>query len=163
MRLHTPHPHTPAAFGRSHIIGRVRTYITQATLASLALLAILLIEQGVSDGIIVVTIVSSTATVFVVPHSIASSPKRVIGGHVGSVLVGLALRGGLRLVTGAAVVGLSVLVMATTNTEHAPAAGTAFGIIVVGLSFTFTAFILSAAVILSIVRYVLLDRLQYLL
>ena len=123
----------------------------------------MLIEQGVSDGIIVVTIVSSTATVFVVPRSIASSPKRVIGGHVGSVLVGLALRGGLRLVTGAAVVGLSVLVMATTNTEHAPAAGTAFGIIVVGLSFTFTAFILSAAVILSIVRYVLLDRLQYLL
>ena len=33
-----------------------QTNITQATLASLALLAILLIEQGVSDGIIVVTI-----------------------------------------------------------------------------------------------------------
>ena len=128
-------------------------------MASLALLAILLIEQGVSDSIIVVTIVSSTATVFVVLHSITSSPKRVISGHVGSVLVGLALWGGLHLVTRAAAVGRSVLVMATTNTEHTPAAGTAFGFIVVGLSFTFTAFILSAAVILSMVRYVLLDRL----
>jgi CBS-domain-containing membrane protein len=156
----------------------VRPYITQATLASLALLAILLIEQGVTDGIIVVTIAASTATVFVVPHSIASSPKRVIGGHVGGVLVGLALWGGLHFVTGgdtsaasnlqinifgATAVRLSVLVMATTNTEHPPAAGTAFGIIVVGLSFTFIAFILSAAVILSIVRYVLRDRLQNLL
>jgi len=156
----------------------VRPYITQATLASFALLVILVIEQGVSDGIIVVTIASSTATVFVIPHSIASSPKRVIGGHVVSVLVGLALWGGLHLVTGghvsaasnlqidifgAAAVGLSVLVMATTNTEHPPAAGTAFGIIVVGLSFTFIAFILSAAVILSIVRFLLRNRLQNLL
>jgi CBS-domain-containing membrane protein len=178
MRLHTPHPHTPAAFEQSHIRGRVRPYITQATLASFALLVILVIEQGVSDGIIVVTIASSTATVFVIPHSIASSPKRVIGGHVVSVLVGLALWGGLHLVTGghvstasnlqidifgAAAVGLAVLVMATTNTEHPPAAGTAFGIIVVGLSFTFIAFILSAAVILSIVRYLLRNRLQNLL
>ena len=156
----------------------MRPYITQATLASFALLVILVIEQGVSDGIIVVTIASSTATVFVIPHSIASSPKRVIGGHVVSVLVGLALWGGLHLVTGghvstasnlqidifgAAAVGLAVLVMATTNTEHPPAAGTAFGIIVVGLSFTFIAFILSAAVILSIVRYLLRNRLQNLL
>jgi len=151
--------------------------VVQATLASLALLAILLIEKGVSDGIIVVTIASSTATVFVVPHSIASSPRRVVGGHVFSVLVGLVLWGGLDLLTGdagsasnlqidvfgAAAVGLSVLVMATTNTEHPPAAGTAFGIMVVGLSFTFIAFILSAAVILSIVRLMLRDRLQNLL
>ena len=155
----------------------MRPYVVQATLASLALLAILLIEKGVSDGIIVVTIASSTATVFVVPHSIASSPRRVVGGHVFSVLVGLVLWGGLDLLTGdagsasnlqidvfgAAAVGLSVLVMATTNTEHPPAAGTAFGIMVVGLSFTFIAFILSAAVILSIVRLMLRDRLQNLL
>ena len=175
MRLHTPH--TPAAFERSHIRGRVRPYVVQATLASLALLAILLIEQGVSDGIIVVTIASSTATVFVVPHSIASSPKRVIGGHVVSVMAALFLWMILHLLTGdahtasnlqidifgAAAVGLSVLVMATTNTEHPPAAGTAFGIIVGGFSFTFIAFILSAAVILSVVRAILRDRLQNLL
>ena len=175
MRLHAPH--TPAAFEKSHIRGRVRPYIVQATLASLALLAILLIEQGVSDGIIVVTIASSTATVFVVPHSIAASSRRVVGGHVVSVLVGLLLWGALNLVSGdanaasnlqidifgAAAVGLSVLVMATTNTEHPPAAGTAFGIIVGGFSFTFIAFILTAAVILSLVRALLRDRLQNLL
>ena len=141
------------------------------------MLAILLIEQGVSDGIIVVTIASSTATVFVIPHSIASSPRRVVGGHVVSVAAGLALWGVLQLITGdannasntqidifgAAAVGLSVLVMATTNTEHPPAAGTAFGIIVAGMSITFIAFILSAAVILSLVRVMLRDRLQNLL
>ena len=155
----------------------MRSYLFQAGLASLALLAILLIEQGVSNGIIVVTIASSTATVFVVPHSIASTPQRVIGGHVVSVIVGLAVWGILQLITGdattasntqidifgAAAVGLSVLTMATTNTEHPPAAGTAFGIIVVGFSFTFIAFILSAAVILSLVRAMLGKRLQNLL
>lgn len=175
MRIHAPVPR--AAFEKSHIRGRVRSYLFQAGLASLALLAILLIEQGVSNGIIVVTIASSTATVFVVPHSIASTPRRVVGGHVTSVIVGLALWGVLQLITGdantasntqidifgAAAVGLSVLVMATTNTEHPPAAGTAFGIIVVGMSFTFIAFILSAAVILSLVRALLRDRLQNLL
>lgn len=155
----------------------MRSYLFQAGLASLALLAILLIEQGVSNGIIVVTIASSTATVFVVPHSIASTPQRVIGGHVVSVIVGLAVWGILQLITGhantasntqidifgAAAVGLSVLTMATTNTEHPPAAGTAFGIIVVGFSFTFIAFILSAAVILSLARAMLGKRLQNLL
>ena len=78
----------------------MRSYLFQAGLASLALLAILLIEQGVSNGIIVVTIASSTATVFVVPHSIASTPRRVVGGHVTSVIVGLALWGVLQLSTG---------------------------------------------------------------
>lgn len=155
----------------------MRSYLFQAALASLVLLAILLIEQGVSNGIIVVTIASSTATVFVVPHSIASTPQRVIGGHVVSVIVGLAVWGILQLITGhantasntqidifgAAAVGLSVLTMATTNTEHPPAAGTAFGIIVVGFSFTFIAFILSAAVILSLARAMLGKRLQNLL
>ncbi|MCH7907673.1 MAG: HPP family protein [Chloroflexi bacterium] len=155
----------------------MRSYLFQAGLASLALLAILLIEQGVSNGIIVVTIASSTATVFVVPHSIASTPQRVIGGHVVSVIVGLAVWGILQLITGhastasntqidifgAAAVGLSVLMMATTNTEHPPAAGTAFGIIVIGFSFTFIAFILSAAVILSLARAILRNRLQNLL
>jgi CBS-domain-containing membrane protein len=81
----------------------------------------------------------------------------VTGGHVSAA-------SNLQIdIFGAAAVGLSVLVMATTNTEHPPAAGTAFGIIVVGLSFTFIAFILSAAVILSIVRYLLRNRLQNLL
>lgn len=175
MRLHAPH--TPAAFEKSHIKGRVRPYVIQASLASLALLTILLIEQGVSNGIIVVTIASSTATVFVVPHSIASTPQRVVGGHVVSVLSALLLWGILHLVSGdantasnleidvfgAAAVGLSVLVMATTNTEHPPAAGTAFGIIVGGFSFTFIAFILSAAIILSLVRAILRDHLRNLL
>ena len=170
MRLHTP-IHTPQAFERSDIRGRVRPYVVQATLA------ILLIEQGITNGIIVMAIASSTATLFVVPHSIASTPRRVIGGHVVGVVVGLALWGGLQLLTGdasnasnthidifgAVAVGLSVLVMATTNTEHPPAAGTAFGMIVFGLSITFIAFILSAAVILSIVRLLLRDRLQNLL
>lgn len=155
----------------------MRPYLIQAGLASLALLAILLIEQGVSSGIIVVTIASSTATVFVVPHSVASTPRRVVGGHVVSLTVGIALWGVLHLVTGdanaasntqidifgAAAVGLAVLAMATTNTEHPPAAGTALGIIVEGMSFTFIAFILSAAIILSLVRAVLRDRLQNLL
>ena len=155
----------------------MRSYLYQAGLASLALLAILLIEQGVSNGIIVVTIASSTATVLLVPHSIASTQQRVIGGHVVSVIVGLAVWEILQLITGdattasntqidifgAAAVGLSVLMMATTNTEHPPAAGTAFGIIVVGFSFTFIAFILSAAVILSLVRAMLGKRLQNLL
>ena len=57
---------------------------------------------------------------------------------------------------------LVILFMTITNTEHAPAAGTAFGLALsVPLNSVF--FIVSAAVIISIVRIVLYKRLHNLI
>lgn len=49
-------------------------------------------------------------------------------------------------------VGLSIFLMAITNTEHPPAAGTALGVVAHAWSYQIVVFILLCAVSLAIVR-----------
>ena len=67
-----------------------RNYLFQCGLSTLALLIIFLVVDVVLQAAIVVAIASSAFIVFVIPHSTASSPQRVIGGHVVAVIVGTA-------------------------------------------------------------------------
>ena len=60
-------------------------------------------------------------------------------------------------------VGLSIMVMAMTDTEHPPAAGTALGSIIPGWSWSAVVFIISSAVVLSLIRIILRPRLVNLL
>ena len=57
---------------------------------SLALLIVLLVVDVVLQAAIVVAIASIAFIVFVAPHSMASTPRRVIGGHVVALIVGTA-------------------------------------------------------------------------
>lgn len=67
------------------------------------------------------------------------------------------------IVTRAGGVGFARLLMAVTNTEHAPAAGAALGLVTDGFPLPEVGFILSAAVLPSLVRLVLLRRLENLM
>lgn len=157
---------------------RWRSYLFQCGLSTVALLVILLVEDVVLRAAIVVAIASTAFIVFVIPHSVASSPQRVIGGHVVAVIVGsifsalllipelgeLATDSKLILDAIAAVsVGTSIFLMVITNTEHPPAAGTTLGLVVGGWTFSAVVFILTGAVILSIVHMLLKPRLTNLL
>ena len=66
-------------------------------------------------------------------------------------------------VAGAIGVGVAILFMAITNTEHPPAAGTTLGLILVGANIDAVLFILSAIVILSVIRLALASRMTNLL
>ena len=132
-----------------HLIFRYRHYLFQTGLATVALIIMLLVEDAVLNAAIVVAIASSTFIVFVVPNSVAATPRRVIGGHVVAVIVGAVGSGVLMIpaleafaeqsrylvdVVAALSVGLSILFMVATNTEHPPpAAGTALGLVIQGL------------------------------
>ena len=56
-------------------------------------------------------------------------------------------------------VGISALIMVATNTEHPPAAGTAFGLVIYPFSLLAIIFIVSSVIILSIVKAALRSRL----
>jgi CBS-domain-containing membrane protein len=100
-----------------------------------------------------------------------------MGGHLVGVIIGSAIWaisngtidkhgtfGSEALIFAAALaVGIAILMMAVTNTEHPPAAGTALGLVTVGSSFEAAGFILSAAAILTVIRILLLKRLTNLL
>ena len=126
-----------------------KSYLFQCALCMVALLAILLVVDVVLRAAIVMAIASTAFIVFIAPHSQASSPRRVIGGHVVAVVVGgvlslvyLVPEWGELVTTSNLVrdliavlsVGLSALLMVLTDTEHPPAAGTALGLGGRGLS-----------------------------
>lgn len=157
---------------------RFPRYLFQCGLATVALIVILLVESAVFRAAIVVAVASTAFIIFVIPDSVAATPRRVVGGHVVAVIVGSVFAVILNIpgvgafaaesryvddLAAAFSVGLSTLVMVATDTEHPPAAGTALGLIIPGWSWSAVVFIISGAMILSLTRIVLRPRLVNLL
>ena len=154
-------------------------YLFQCGLATVALIIILLVEDAVLRAAIVVAIASTAFIIFVVPNSIAATPRKVIGGHFVAVIVGSIFAGVLNIpavesvaedfnhvvnIAAALSVGLSIFMMVITDTEHLPAAGTALGLIVApGWSWSAVIFIMSGAAILSLLRVILRPKMINLL
>ncbi len=158
--------------------GRFGQYLFQCGLGTLTLLFILLIEDALLHAAIVVAVGSTVFIVFIIPDSVAATPRRVIGGHVVSVIFGSAfafmlLIPGLealaegedyiRVFAAALAVGVSMLVMVLTNTEHPPAAGTALGLFFPGWELSTVVFIVLSALALSAIRILLRPRMINLL
>lgn len=76
---------------------RLPQYLFQCGLATGALIIILLVEDAVFRAAIVVAIASTGFIVFVVPDSVASTPRKVIGGHLVAVVVGSGLSAILKI------------------------------------------------------------------
>ena len=155
-----------------------RSYLFQSALTMLALLVILLVIDVVLQAAIVVAIASTAFIVFVAPHSNAASPRRVVGGHLVSVVVGtffsmtfLAPELGDLVSTSQSIrdlfavlsVGLSMLFMAVTNTEHPPAAGTALGLVITGWTPSAVLFVVVGTLTLSVIHMLLRPYLKNLL
>lgn len=157
----------------SNIRSRAPNYLFQCGVATIALIVILLVGNAVLRAAIVVAVASTAFTIFVVPVSVASSPRRVIGGHTVAVVTGSIFSFILLIpalesasqqssyitdILSALSVGLGILAMVATTTEHPPAAGTALGLVIHGWTWSAVAFILSSALILSVLRIVLRPR-----
>ena len=127
---------------------------------------------------IVVGVASSAFTIFVIPESIAATPRKVVGGHLVAGLVGAAISfilqvPGLEIyaietryvldIAAALSVGIGIFLMVVTNTEHPPAAGTSLGLVIYGFDWASVAFIILSAVLLSLVRIILGPRMINLL
>lgn len=156
-------------------IHRPRTYLVQALLAAAVLIAILVAEDALTNGAIVAAVASSVAVVFFAPHSVASSPFRIVGGHLSGVVAGFCTVGAMLLLPDSVAanqwaihvlqgvsLALVILFMTVTNTEHTPAAGTALGLST-SIPRDSVIFIISAAVIIALVRIVLYKRMHNLI
>ncbi|MBS19542.1 MAG: hypothetical protein CL733_00720 [Chloroflexi bacterium] len=182
---HMPHPHMPKPHGfLPHILdqyfhSRWAHYTFQCLLAALSLLVILLVGDTLLQIAIVVGVASSAFTIFVVPNSVAATPRKVIGGHLVAGIIGSIISLTLDLqmfsayesvsaryildIAAALSVGIGIFFMVVTNTEHPPAAGTSLGLVIHGFEWTSVVFILSSAILLSIIRLVLRNRMINLL
>lgn len=142
-------------------------YIIQCFLATLTVLAILLFLDVLNETAIITALGASAFIVFVMPTQYSSDPRRLVGGYFVGAIVGFAfhLVSKLNILTpfienqttvlvifGAISVGFSIFIMAVTNTEHAPAAGIALGLVINRWDYLTIIFIIIAIIWMASVR-----------
>jgi CBS-domain-containing membrane protein len=150
----------------------LKRYLLQVSIATLALFAALLAEEIMAGGaaaraVVVAAIASTAFVLFISPFSDSADPRHAIGGHLIAVLVTgpLAVMAetsvGVNWIAGipaifalyaALGVGVTMFLMAATNTEHPPAAGTALAIVAHGFSWDLVLFIGTAVLILVAIQ-----------
>ena len=117
-------------------------FASQAVLATVVMLVILAFVNSLSAAAIAAGLASSVVGIFIGPSNRTASVRSVVGGHALALLLGslfsvllflgpiegfLTDRTLMHNASLALAVGVAMLFMAFTNTEHPPAAGTALG------------------------------------
>ena len=145
----------------------LKQYVLQVGIATAALVATLWAEQILTTGdagraVVVAAIASTAFILFISPWSISAQPRHVIGGHFIALAVAtpLALLANpdlegwagtsrfLFAIYAAVGVSTSMFLMAATDTEHPPAAGTALALVGHGFSWDLLIFVATAVLIM---------------
>ncbi len=139
-------------------------------MAVAVLFIILAILEIQANLVVIAAIGSSTFVVFVMPKARQARPRSLIGGHIVGLISGtichllflwFSLPEGSMLrdfgfvFANSFAVGIAIFLMTITNTEHAPAAGTALAITIQGFTWTAVIFILVSTMCLSLARRML--------
>lgn len=137
-------------------------YVSQSLLATLVVFVVILALNIDNDAVIIASIGATAFIVFAMPNSVTAKSRNVIGGHI----VGLACGFIATLIPVpscinptiaraflyALAVGISIFIMVVTDTEHPPAAGTALGIVIRGISPRVTIAVIASALLLSLIH-----------
>lgn len=132
-------------------------YVLQSLFATAAVFVVLCF-LSLQDAVIIASLGASTFIVFAMPDSVTAKPRNVIGGHLVGLFWGLAFSAVPHVAVPASLgcyalaVGLSIFTMVVTDTEHPPAAGTALGIAITGISTSVLAAVVLGIVLLSLIH-----------
>ena len=150
--------------------GNKLKYIGQCFLATLTILAVLIFLDVLNETAIITALGASAFVVFTMPNQYSSDSRRLIGGYIVGLICGLLFflisnsqiknlfynsETTILVIFGAIAVGFSIFVMALTNTEHAPAAGIALGLVINKWDYLTTIFIIISVLWLASIRFLL--------
>jgi len=148
-------------------------YAAQSALAALAVAAALLFFDVVRNPMIIASFGASAFIVFTRPNAGTSSPRYLIGGYVIGIVVGVAVHyatflpvehdvtaRALHIISGAAAVGISMFLMAVTETEHAPAAGISLGLVLNDWTFPTILFVVLGITVISGLHRIMKPRMM---
>jgi len=148
----------------------IHRYLFQCVLATLTIFAVLFFLDILTETAIIAALGASAFVVFAIPNSYSSDSRRLIGGYIIGIIVGifcyfisiyfpssnfLTSTEMSLIVFGAIAVGIAIFTMAITNTEHPPAAGIALGLVINPWTWVTIVFILCAIIWLSVIRKIL--------
>ncbi len=147
-------------------------YIFQCLLATSVLLISLLFLNVLTETALIASLGATAFIVFAMPKTYASSPRRLIGGYSIGISIGIICYylGSLThsfsmmqivstnsspIFFASIAVGLSIFLMTITNTEHAPAAGIALGLVINQWDVKSVIFIILVMLLLSAINHLL--------
>ena len=152
-----------------------RRYLFQAGLATVAMLALLLFIDSLSHAALAAGLGSSVIILFVYPTTPTATTRSLVGGHALALLLGSAFAlllfaspvesfledlSPVRNLSLAVSVGLLILAMAITDTEHPPAAGTVLGMATRPWELETASIIIGAVLLLAAIKYFLRSHLR---
>jgi CBS-domain-containing membrane protein len=139
-------------------------YIVQSGMAAIYIIIVLIALDLVTQTAIIATLGASAFIIFVRPHSYTSKTRVMFGGYVIGIVVGV----GLSLVSGIDVVadlmiydkvifsavgiGVTIFIMAITNTEHPPAAAMVLSLMLNPWNPLIIVFIIFCVILLGTIR-----------
>ena len=150
-------------------------FVFQAGMATVVMLAILTFVQSLSSAAIAAGLASSVVGIFIAPSNQTARIRSVVGGHGVALILGAVFSvfiffgpvetflsdvDALRNLSYAFAVGLAMLLMAITNTEHPPAAGTALGMASREFDILIFLSIIGAVAFLAVMKLALRPHLQ---
>ncbi|NND54091.1 MAG: HPP family protein [Gammaproteobacteria bacterium] len=155
---------------------RIR-YIAQCCFVGAVMLVVLLMLDAFYQTVFIAALGASSVVAFVTPTLRASRPRCLIGGYLVGILVGCAVstlvlaisnlvlldERTVRIVLGAAAVGLAMFIMVTTGTEHPPGAAVALGFVLNEWDFSTIAIVLAGITSISVIKELVRDQLMDLL
>jgi CBS-domain-containing membrane protein len=142
-------------------------YIVQCLMATTAVMLILFTIDSMFREVMIAAFGATAFLIFAMPHIRTSRVRSVLGGYIIGIILGVSLYH-LSLyiytqlayhwifsVMGGLAVGLSLLIMTMTNTEHPPAAGLALGLVLQGYHGASLIIIFVSVLLLLIIKYLL--------
>lgn len=135
-------------------------YLWQSFCAAAAMY-IVLTALSLQHALIVSSFGATAFIVFMKPHNPFATPRNVVGGHLVGLVTGVAFSllphttPTLTMLTYALAVSCAMLVMAVSNTEHPPAAGTTLSVVTTALSWKVVLAVVTGAVLLALFHEVL--------
>ena len=146
----------------------LKYYLTQASLGAVAMLLVLILVDSLADAALAAGLGASVAIIFIHPSNPTARYRSLIGGHFIGIALG-ALFSALILsspfseyfatipwisdICLGLSVGLMILTMAITNTEHPPAVGILLGVALQPWQWTTFVALVIAVFILAMIRW----------
>ncbi len=142
-------------------------YLIQCGLGTLSMFLILGFLSQIADAAVIASMGASCFICFLMPHSITARPRSLLGGYAVGTLSGIGFNALSHqahvaaylgtwqdpyILMAALAVGLSMIGMAITNTEHPPAAGLALGLVCDQVNGLTIIIILTGIIILTLIK-----------
>lgn len=132
-------------------------YVLQSMLATLSVF-IVLYFLSLQHAVIIASIGATAFIVFAMPDKIPAQTRNVIGGQMVGLFCGFVFslipQPALiySIVVYSLAVGACIFTMVVTNTEHPPAAGTALGVAITGISLDVFIAVSTSIILLSLIH-----------